>query len=91
MHSPLADNFIAGLEQLHSPELLWKERCDTELKPLMNTSMMQRDKKAIARVCQQMHAELLNYRSWEGGGSSAGLYGTPSLDKGPLQRKFAQV
>lgn len=91
MHSPLADNFIAGLEQLDFPELLWKDQCDNELKPLMDTTLMQRDKGAISRVCQQMHAELLDYRSWEGGGSSAGLYGTSSLSKGPLQRKFAQV
>ena len=92
MHSPLANDFIAGLEQLHSPELFWKDRCDNELKPLMKAPVAQRDKVAVARVCQQIHAELLNYRSWaEGSESSAALYSTPSLDKGPLQRKFAQV
>ena len=80
--SPLIDDFVAGLEQLNSPELLWKDRCDMELKPLMQSS--QRNREVIAKIWQEIYTDMFDHRTWDSSHPH-------STSRGQLAKKFAQV
>ena len=56
VYCPLVDEFIVALEQLNSPEQSWKDRCDNEIKPLMQCS--QRDKEAIAKIWKRIYSSI---------------------------------
>ncbi|XP_065898419.1 DNA-dependent protein kinase catalytic subunit-like isoform X2 [Dysidea avara] len=85
---PLVDDFINALEQLTSPELVFKDLCQNELRPLLECSTTQRDPAQIKKVWQQLYSQLLDHKSWES--SSDSLYASSSLTVGLKQKKFAQ-
>lgn len=85
---PLVDDFVAALEQLTSPELVFKDLCQNDLRPLLEPSVSQRDSEAIKKTWQQLCGQLLDYKSWESMGDS--LYASSSLTVGLKQKKFAQ-
>ena len=87
------NDFVTALEQLNSPELAWKDILDTDLQPLMEQSVANRNTEKVKKIWQQIYAQLLDYRSWDSGPTSS-LYGTQStasLQAGQRMKRFAQV
>lgn len=87
------DDFVNALEQLNSPELAWKDMLETDLQPLMEQTVSNRDAKKVKKIWMQIYAQLLDYRSWDSGPASS-LYGsqsTASLRAGQRMKRFAQV
>ena len=66
-----------------------QDLCQSDLRPLLEASVAQRDSGAIKKIWQQLCANLLDYKSWESMGDS--LYASSSLTISLKQKKFAQV
>ena len=88
------DGAVSALELLCSPELVFKDYCDYDLKPLMEASVEKRNISMVKKVWRGLRAQL---QEWEvgssgslyGGGSSEG--GSPSVEVGSRQKRFAKV
>ena len=99
LHNELLNDFIAALELLNSPELVWKVKLNNhyrifyfsmkdlfeyEMKPLIESvDVSNRDETAIKGVWKSMYLQLLETRSSH--------VDTPSIQKGSKQKDFAQV
>ncbi len=90
----LVDGVVSALELLCSPELVFKDFCDYDLKPLMEASVTKRNVSMVKKVWRGIRAQL---QEWEVG-SSGSLYkggssegGSPSLEVGSRQKRFAKV
>ncbi|XP_064405997.1 DNA-dependent protein kinase catalytic subunit-like isoform X2 [Halichondria panicea] len=89
----LVDGVVSALELLCSPELVFKDYCDYDLKPLMEASVEKRNISMVKKVWRGLRAQL---QEWEvgssgslyGGGSSDG--GSPSIEVGSRQKRFAK-
>ncbi len=85
---------VCALELLCSPELVFKDHCDYELKPLMEATVTKRNVAMVKKVWRGIRAQL---QEWEvgtsgslyGGGDSEG--GSPSVEVGTRQKRFAKV
>lgn len=63
---------------------------DNDLKPIMESSVVKRDKRKVNQIWQDIHRQLTE---WKEGSSASSLYGeqTPSVEIGVLQKNFAKV
>lgn len=87
------DDFVTALEQLNSPELAWKDMLETELQPLMEQTVSNRNKERVQKIWVQIYDQLLDYKAWDSGPTSS-LYGTQStasLLAGDRMKRFAKV
>eukprot|EP00731_Ephydatia_muelleri_P028749 Em0020g393a len=92
LENTVINDFIQALEQLSSPELVWKDAVDNDLKPLMEQSVGSRDEAKLKEVWQQIYSHLFDHKSWETS-QDGSLYGTPSASSnlvGARKKKFAQ-
>ena len=83
------------MELLCSPELVFKDYIDNELKPVMDSSVPQRDVGQVKKIWRQIRAQL---HDWDVGTITSGsLYAgesseaSPSVEAGARQKRFAKV
>jgi hypothetical protein len=66
------------------PKIFFKDFLEFEMKPLIESN--ERDATAIKKAWENIYSQLFDTRS----SASSSLYGTPSVQKGSRQKKFAQ-
>ncbi|EDO34280.1 predicted protein, partial [Nematostella vectensis] len=82
LESPLMDSFIAALEQLHNPEMAFKDWCDGEIKQLLQT----KNKKAIKEAFRSIYKQLFDSSVNRATDSSQ-----PAAEEmGPFRKKFSK-
>lgn len=82
---PLLSDFIAALEQLTNPEMVFKDWCDGPMKQLLEDKSVKDNSQAIKDCFQNMFRQLLDIRSKSESGSQ-----TRGNEFGPFRKKFAQ-
>jgi len=87
LDSPLLDGFIAALDQLTNPEMVFKDWCEGPLKQLLDDKDKRNNLQAIKDCFQHMLQNLLDSRLKARAESGSQ---NPGNEFGPFRRRFAQ-
>ncbi|XP_022778667.1 DNA-dependent protein kinase catalytic subunit-like isoform X5 [Stylophora pistillata] len=85
LEHPLLDDFIAALEMLTNPEMVFRDWCEGPMKQLLEDQIKRNDSQAVKQCFGAMFQLLMDCRKRTKSGSQ-----TRGTESGPFRTKFAQ-